>query len=83
MTGDCTIPAGANIIVSMSSIHKLPNYWNNPKQFNPDRFFYKEDANLPRSAYMPFGYGPRNCIGTSYFLLLYFCDKLKQMFYRF
>lgn len=60
---DYTIPAGCNVVIPIKLVHTLPEYWKTPNQFNPDRFLNKEEANLPKCAYMPFSYGPRNCIG--------------------
>jgi cytochrome P450 len=45
--------------------HRHPGYWPEPGQFNPDRFLGSSSAIIPYS-YVPFGGGPRNCIGMAF-----------------
>lgn len=66
---DYTIPAGTNIVIPISLMHRLPKYWKNPDKFNPDRFLSKKVLDLPSCVYMPFTYGCRNCIGYKYGVL--------------
>ena len=54
------IPAGALIIMSPWSVHRDAQYWTDPESFRPERFISTEHE---RSAYFPFGSGPRLCIG--------------------
>ncbi len=63
------IPANSLILVSIINVHKNLNFWENPNVFNPDRFLAEESDNRPKFAYLPFGGGPRLCIGN-YFALL-------------
>ncbi|CAN7992800.1 unnamed protein product [Ixodes hexagonus] len=61
-------PAGANVIVPTWHIHHDPELWPEPFKFDPDRF--AEGLNGSHSAaYMPFGLGPRVCIGKRFALL--------------
>lgn len=61
------IPAGAIIIISPYTIHRHPAYWIDPDQFRPERFASERgDHPWPRSAYIPFGAGPRLCIGQNF-----------------
>ena len=60
------IPAGALIIMSPWVVHRDPEYWDQPNVFNPERFV---DPRHNRSAYFPFGAGPRLCIGRDMALL--------------
>lgn len=53
------IPANAMIIVSPWVVHRNAQVWPNPEQFNPDRFV----DGVPMLGYLPFGTGPRLCIG--------------------
>jgi cytochrome P450 len=49
------------------AVHRSPDYWANPEQFDPDRWTGESDR--PRFAYFPFGGGPRHCIGKHLALL--------------
>lgn len=59
------IPAGSSVIVSPYVLHRHPTYWRDPEHFDPSRF---TGAKLP-DAYLPFGAGPRYCIGAEFALL--------------
>ncbi|CAN8019277.1 unnamed protein product [Ixodes persulcatus] len=62
------IPAEANIIVPTWHIHHDPEHWPEPFKFDPERF--AEGLNTGHSAaYLPFGLGPRVCIGKRFALL--------------
>ena len=62
-----TIPAGAIVIISPYVIHRHPAYWAEPDQFKPERFAPGQgDQPWPRFAYIPFGGGPRVCIGQNF-----------------
>jgi len=63
------IPAGSLIVVSITNVHKNSNFWDDPQVFNPDRFLPEQSNARPKFAYLPFGGGPRLCIGN-YFALL-------------
>jgi len=63
------IPKGTNVIMSPYVMHHDPNYWPDPSVFNPDRFSPERIAERPRYAYIPFGGGPRQCIGTMFTFL--------------
>ena len=63
--GDYIIPKGATVFLSIYAMHRDPSYWNEPDSFNPDRFQSKID----KQYYLPFGRGPRICIGNNFALL--------------
>jgi cytochrome P450 len=63
------IPAGAQISISPYAMHHHPAYWKNPEGFDPGRFRPGHEQDRPRFAYMPFGGGPRQCIGKSFSLM--------------
>ncbi len=59
---DYLIPKGSGIIVSISQIHRHPNFWKDPDTFNPDRFLDKPMGQDHPYAFIPFGAGKRACI---------------------
>jgi linoleoyl-CoA desaturase len=56
---------GAKVIVAPHVTHRLPQYWPNADQFDPERFLPERRAELTKNAYYPFGMGPRTCIGAA------------------
>ncbi|XP_045771566.1 probable cytochrome P450 9f2 isoform X3 [Maniola jurtina] len=60
----------------VNSIHMDPQYHPNPTKFNPDRFSEENKHNIKPFTYMPFGMGPRNCIGSRFALM-----ELKVLIY--
>ena len=62
--GGCRIPAGSIVLVSPYVTHRHPRFWTNPEDFDPDRFESARQTER-RFAYIPFGGGPRRCIGNS------------------
>lgn len=63
------IPAGALIIIGTSAMHHHPVYWPDPDTFDPERFTEERSEGRPRYAYLPFGGGPRLCIGSNFALM--------------
>jgi cytochrome P450 len=63
---DFMIPANTNIIINFYGLHNDEKFWKNPEIFNPDRFDNIEMHELP---FMPFGYGPRFCLGSAFSIL--------------
>jgi len=64
-----TIPAGMKIEIPIYSIHHDPELWPDPEKFDPDRFSPENKGRIPPLAHIPFGAGPRNCIGMRFALL--------------
>jgi cytochrome P450 len=60
------IPAGTRVVYSIYLTHRHKDYWANPDQFNPNRFNAQDNRQRPPYAYLPFGGGPRNCIGAAF-----------------
>lgn len=56
------IPAGADVLISPYALHHDPRVWDRPESFSPARFGV---AGPPR-IYLPFGLGPRNCVGSAF-----------------
>jgi cytochrome P450 len=64
--GDYLIPAGTVLIVPIYAVHHHASLWLEPQVFNPDRFIPDLAKARHRCAYMPFGAGPRVCIGNAF-----------------
>jgi cytochrome P450 len=67
--GDLEIPRGSTVIVYVYGAHHAPLYWTSPESFDPERFT-KANATLHTPfTHLPFGGGPRGCIGGNYAML--------------
>jgi cytochrome P450 len=64
--GGYRIPAGLPVNYSSWASHRLPEVFEDPHSFKPERFAPEERAKLPKGAYVPFGAGPRICIGMRF-----------------
>ena len=62
--GGYFIPARTRIFLSYYNMHHNPAYWTNPETFDPDRFLPERNEPRHKNAYLPFGAGPRMCIGN-------------------
>jgi cytochrome P450 len=60
------IPKGAQILIVPWLLHRSPRLWPNPERFDPERFAPECAASRHRFAYIPFGAGPRICIGAAF-----------------
>ncbi len=60
------IPAGATVLIVPWLLHRKPALWERPDRFEPERFSPERSAARPRFAYIPFGAGPRVCIGAAF-----------------
>ncbi len=66
--GGYEIPKGTLLAVPTWTLHRHPDHWEQPSRFDPDRFTEKAKAARQRYVYLPFGGGPRQCIGTAFAL---------------
>ncbi len=62
--GGYHVPAGADVMVCPYTLHRHPEFWDAPEKFDPDRFDPSRANTRPRYAYLPFGAGPRFCVGS-------------------
>jgi enediyne biosynthesis protein E7 len=63
--GGYRVPAGADVLICPYTLHRHLGFWEAPQRFDPGRFAPDRVANRPRYAYIPFGAGPRFCVGSS------------------
>lgn len=63
------IPAGTNVVIPIYVIHRHPNFWDRPEEFNPERFAPTQSADRHPFAWIPFGAGPRVCLGRDFALI--------------
>jgi len=63
--GGLSLPEGALVLVGTYNLHRHPAFWPNPEQFLPERWLDSERP-AARYAYLPFGAGPRACVGIHF-----------------
>ncbi|GFY37958.1 cytochrome P450 3A8 [Trichonephila inaurata madagascariensis] len=64
-----TVEKGMRAIIPIYSMHYDPDFFQDPESFNPERFMDGYEPKHPQYAYLPFGAGPRNCLGMRFALL--------------
>ena len=60
-----SLPQGARVVINLYNLHRHPDFWPHPEQFLPERWL-GSDRPGSRSAYRPFGAGPRACVGLHF-----------------
>jgi cytochrome P450 len=67
--GSHTIRAGTSIVMPIYAIHRHGKRWHDPNLFDPTRFAPENEAKISRYQYLPFGAGPRICIGVAFAMI--------------
>lgn len=62
------IPKGTAVVIPVYSIHRDERFWKNPEAFDPERFLPERASEHTKYTHLPFGLGPRNCIGQRFAL---------------
>jgi cytochrome P450 len=67
--GDLNIPAGSTVVVFVYGVHHSARLWHDPERFDPERFTKANEKLRAPCTWLPFGAGPRGCIGGNYAML--------------
>lgn len=62
-----TFEKGASLLIPIFALHYDPKFFSDPEKFDPERFNDRNSQNIIPGSYIPFGYGPRSCIGKKKF----------------
>jgi cytochrome P450 len=63
------VKVGTSLVMPIYAIHRHRKRWEDPDAFDPERFAAGREAKIPRYQYMPFGAGPRICIGNAFAMI--------------
>ncbi|HEY5635737.1 MAG TPA: cytochrome P450 [Burkholderiales bacterium] len=64
--GGIRVPRGTSVVMPIYAIHRHRRRWPEPDAFDPKRFSLAAESAMPRYQYLPFGAGPRICIGMAF-----------------
>jgi len=67
--GGYTVPADTVMAICIYTLHRHPTFWDQPDKFDPERFSPENSKGRHKYAYIPFGGGPRQCIGNNFGLM--------------
>ncbi len=67
--GGIQVAAGTLVVLPIFAVHRHRRLWQDPDRFDPDRFLPEAEARHARTQFMPFGFGPRTCIGMSFAMI--------------
>jgi cytochrome P450 len=67
--GGYVVPKGSLVSVMTYALHRDPRFFPDPESFDPERFAPGWEERIPRFAYLPFGGGPRVCIGNGFAMM--------------
>jgi cytochrome P450 family 6 len=68
--GTITLPASTGVYIPVLALHHDPTYFPEPQRFDPDRFSVDDTESRANYTYLPFGEGPRMCLGKDKHLYL-------------
>jgi cytochrome P450 len=68
--GPLALAQGTEIVISPYALHRRPALFERPNEFRPERFDPTLSAKIPAYAYLPFGAGPRSCIGGGFAMMM-------------
>lgn len=64
------LPSKSNVLLNIYGLHHHPSYWSQPTSFNPDHFSAEAEIQRPPYVFIPFGAGPRLCLGHNFAMLV-------------
>ena len=67
--GNVEVPPGATLLMSPYATQRDPRFWDDPEEFNPDRWTEESAVHRPKFAFYPFGAGTRVCIGEHFAMM--------------
>jgi cytochrome P450 len=67
--GGYRLEKGSIVFIPPYIVHRDARWWSSPDKFDPDRFSESQEPDMPKYAYLPFGGGPRICIGNHFSLM--------------
>ena len=67
--GKYTLQDGKAVLINVFGMHRDPRFFPDPDRFDPERFSPERESQIPKYAYIPFGGGPRVCIGNAFALM--------------
>ncbi len=67
--GDHRFEPGAMLVIPVYVVHRHRKLWHDPDLFDPTRFAPDQEKQHARTQFMPFGFGPRSCIGMSFAMI--------------